>query len=100
MVRAVTHIPKSMANKVAEAMAPAHPELQLPRMINVYSAHCQSEVTTKFINSQITYIPFKMPLILSLVFPTMFPQTTVSTANVHMLPSVGTSVQVQWCGWW
>ena len=26
--------------------------------------------------------------------PVMFPQTTVCTANVHMPPSVGTSVQV------
>ena len=29
-----------------------------------------------------------------LVFSVVFPQTTVSTANVHMLPSVGMSVQV------
>ena len=29
-----------------------------------------------------------------LLFPVMFPQTTVCTANTHALPSVGTSVQV------
>ena len=33
-------------------------------------------------------------LICSLKSPLIFPQTTVRTANVHTLPSVGTSVQV------
>ena len=35
-----------------------------------------------------------MILIGSLKFPAMFTQTTVCTANVHVLPLVGTSVQV------
>ena len=39
----------------------------------------------------------RMPMIgslVSLVLPVIFPQTTVCMANVHMLPLVGTSVQV------
>ena len=39
-------------------------------------------------------LPFSIPSIISLLFPTMCPQTTVSKANVQELPLVGTSVQV------
>ena len=39
-------------------------------------------------------IPFSSPSIVLLLFPLMFPQTTVCTASIHTLPSVGTSVQV------
>ena len=39
-------------------------------------------------------LPLNTPRALSLTFPVTFPQTMVLMANIHMLPSVGTSVQV------
>ena len=40
------------------------------------------------------YAPFSITLTVSLIFPTISSQTTVCTANVHIVPLVGTFVQV------
>ena len=42
----------------------------------------------------VKFIPLNVMYVISLQFPVIFPQITDRTANVHTLPSVGTSVQV------
>ena len=94
-VNTTTHVTNSMASEMVEIKVglPAWKKL---RFKNYRVLHGSTHIQLPFgLVCIMTW--FKLLITISTVsfkFLITFPQTTVRTANVHMSPSVGTSVQV------